>query len=385
MILCAPLFVVGQSARVFTLKGKVVDVEGILDNMIYLKFAQNGVSLIDSAKLSNGEYSFSGEIMYPTKATIQLKVADSVERYHMQTRFLRDYTHEFYIDGGHLVASAPKKMNSTIVQGSAADSDRQRLDALLKPLYTSNDKLYREYGDRAYREKDSVAIAAYLKQSYATTGKIDSIEKDFLFSHPQSGIALDLLQDYTRSMLEFSEIASFFAQLQPDLRNSVEGQKYAERLQQAEKTAKGTVAPDFTLKDREGREVSLSSLKGKVILLDFWGSWCFPCRQTHPHLRELYVMYRDKGFEILGVANERGDESQNYKKWTQALDEDQMTWVNLLGTAKGNIGPDVPSIYSVSAYPTKVLIGRDGNIIRRFVGSGKEAADELDKLLAELL
>ncbi len=353
--------------------------------MIYLKFAQNGVSLIDSAKLSNGEYSFSGEIMYPTKATIQLKVADSVERYHRQTRFLRDYAHEFYIDGGHLVANAPKKMNSTIVQGSAADSDRQRLDALLKPLYTSNDKLYKEYGDRAYREKDSVAIAAYLKQSYATSGKIDSIEKDFLFSHPQSGIALDLLQDYTRSMLEFSEIAPFFVQLQPALRNSVEGQKYTERLQQAQKTAKGTVAPDFTLKDREGREVSLSSLKGKVILLDFWGSWCFPCRQTHPHLRELYAMHRDKGFEILGVANERGDESQNYKKWTQALDEDQMTWVNLLGTAKGGRGPDVPSIYSVSAYPTKVLIGRDGNIIKRFVGSGKEAADELDKLLAELL
>ncbi|MNY32363.1 Thiol-disulfide oxidoreductase ResA [compost metagenome] len=120
------------------------------------------------------------------------------------------------------------------------------------------------------------------------------------------------------------------------------------------------------------------------MLLDFWGSWCFPCRSTHPHLRKLYADYKDKGFEILGVASERGTPEENYKKWTAALDQDQMTWVNVLAEKGDKDKPAVTSQYSVNAYPTKVLINKEGFIVKKFVGSGEANAHALDELVKQL-
>ena len=381
----APLLGAAQAGNPFMLSGKVADYKRAVNNNIYLKFKQNGKEFIDSTKLVNGAYTFKGTISYPVKAILQLKVADSVEQYHKQTRILKDYAHEFYMDKGKLIANAAEKLNSTIVKGSAADADRQELRILLDPLYKTSSKLYDQEGRKAYENKDSAAIARYTRKSYKVQDQIDSVKKAYLFSHPQSGTVLDLLAEYTRTILEPAEIAPLYAQIQPALKASAEGLAYAKRIEQARTTALGAKAPDFRLKDRNGKEVSLSSLKGKLVLLDFWGSWCFPCRSTHPHLRKLYAEYKDKGFEILGVASERGTPEENYKKWTAALDQDLMTWVNVLSEKGDKDQPVVTNQYSVNAYPTKVLINKEGFIVKKFVGSGEANAHALDELVKHLL
>ena len=383
-LVLAPLLGAAQGSP-FTLTGKVADHKRAVDNTIYLKFRQNGKEINDSTKMVNGAYTFKGILSYPVKATIQLKVADSVEQYHKQTRILKDYAHEFYIDKGKLSANATGKLNSTIVKGSAADDNRQELQKMLDPYYKTSSRIYDEEGRKAYENKDSVAIALYTKKSYKVQDQIDSVKKAYLFSHPQSGIVLELLGEYTRTILEPSEIDPLFKQVQPAIKVSTEGLAYAKRIEQARTTALGTQAPDFKLKDRNGKEVNLSSLKGKLVLLDFWGSWCFPCRSTHPHLRKLYAEYKAKGFEILGVASERGTPEENYKKWTEALDQDQMTWVNVLAEKGEPNKPAIPALYSVNAYPTKVLINKDGRIVKKFVGSGQANADALDNLVKQLL
>jgi thiol-disulfide isomerase/thioredoxin len=385
ILVLAPLLGAAQAGNTFTLSGKVGDYQRAGDHTIYLKFKQNGKEIKDSAKLVNGSYTFKGQISYPVKAIIQLKVADSVEKYHASTRILKDYAHEFYIDKGTLLANAQEKLNSTVVKGSKADEDRQELKEKLDPYYAASSRIYKEEGAPAYKNKDSLAIANYTKKSYKIQRQIDSVKKAYLFSHPQSGTILDLLSEYTRTILEPAEIEPLFVQIQPALKVSTEGLAYAKRIEQAKTTALGVKAPDFKLKDRNGKEVSLSSLKGKLVLLDFWGSWCFPCRSTHPHLRKLYAEYKDKGFEIFGVASERGTPEENYKKWTAALDQDQMTWVNVLAEKGEKDKPAVTSQYSVNAYPTKVLISKEGRIVKKFVGSGEANASELDKLVEKLL
>jgi|GEM_PF-972468 len=374
-----------EKGNPFSITGKIADYKRAVNNTIYLRFKQNGKEINDSTKLINGTYTFKGLISYPVKAVLQLKVADSVEQYHRQTRILKDYAHEFYMDKGNMTANAIEKLNSATVKGSAADSDRQQLKAFLDPYYKTSGKLYDDEGRGAYERKDSLAIVRYTKKSYAVQNQIDSVKKAFLFSHPQSGMVIDMLQEYTRTILEPSEIEPFFTKIQPALKTSAEGKAYAKRIEQAKTTALGVKAPDFKLKDRNGKEVSLSSLKGKLVLLDFWGSWCYPCRSTHPHLRKLYAEYKNKGFEIFGVASERGTPEENYKKWTTALDQDQMTWVNVLAEKGEKDKPSIPNQYSVNAYPTKILINKDGLIVKKFVGSGEANAQELDRLVEKLL
>nr|WP_121269299.1 TlpA disulfide reductase family protein [Pedobacter schmidteae] len=383
-LMLAPLLGAAQG-NPFTLTGKVADSKRMVDRTIYLKFKQNGTEIKDSTQLINGMYTFKGMVSYPVKATIQLKVADSVEQYHKQTRILKDYAHEFYLDKGQLSANAAEKLNSTIIKGSAAEDDHQQLNTLLDPFYKASNKLYDQEGRKVYQSKDSAAIAAYTKKSYAIQDQIETTKKNFLFSHPQSGMVLDMLNEYTRTILEPSEIEPLFKQIQPGLKASSEGQAYAKRMEQARSTALGAKAPDFTLKDRNGKAVSLSAMKGKLVLLDFWGSWCFPCRSTHPHLRALYAEYKNKGFEILGVSNERGTPEENYKKWTAALDQDKMTWVNVLSEKGEKDKPTVASQYSVNAYPTKVLINKEGFIVKKFVGSGEANAQALDELIKKML
>ncbi|TCC90980.1 TlpA disulfide reductase family protein [Pedobacter hiemivivus] len=384
-LMLAPIFGVAQMSKPFTLTGQVSDYKRAVDQTIYLKFKQNGIEIKDSAKLINGSYTFKGLISYPAIAVIQLKVADSVATYYARTRMLKDYVHEFYMDKGKLSANAAQKLNSTVVKGSKADDDRQELKTKLDPYYAANSKAYKEEGDPAYKNKDSIGIVNYTKKRSKIDFQIDSVKKAYLFSHPQSGIALDMLREYTQSILEPAEIEPLFKQFQPEIKASDEGQAYAKRIESSKVTALGAAAPDFILKDRNGKAVSLASVKGKLVLLDFWGSWCFPCRQTHPHLRKLYAEYKDRGFEILGVANELGKPEENYKKWTVALDQDQMSWINVLNE-KGEIGKlSVSEKYNVKAYPTKILIDKNGIIIKKFVGSSEAKAKDLDDMVAQIL
>ncbi|MNK04882.1 Thiol-disulfide oxidoreductase ResA [compost metagenome] len=384
-LMFAPLFGIAQMSKPFTLTGQVSDYKRAVDQTIYLKFKQNGKEIKDSTKLINGNYTFKGLISYPAIAAIQLKVADSVANYYAVTRMLKDYVHEFYIDKGMLSANAEQKLNSTIVKGSKADDDRQELKVKLDPYYAANSKMYKEEGAPAYKNKDSIGIAHYTKKRSKIDSQIDSVKKAYLFSHPQSGTALDMLKEYTQFILEPSEIEPLFKQMLPEVKASDEGQAYVKRMEIAKLTAVGASATDFILKDRSGKTVSLASLKGKLVLLDFWGSWCFPCRQTHPHLRKLYAEYKDRGLEILGVANERGKPADNYKKWTAALDQDQMSWINVLNEQAEKGKPSVCEKYNVSAYPTKILIDMNGIIVKKFVGSSEENAKTLDYLVAQLL
>lgn len=383
ILLITPFMGLAQSANLFTLTGKVADYNGVVDNTIYLKYKQNGKEINDSVKLLNGVYTFQGHIYYPVKASIELKVADSVKKHRSGRLTPKDYIYEFYIDKGNLVADAPQKLNSTIVKGSRADDDRQELKALLEPYYTTNSKLYKEEGALAFKNKDGLAIANYNKKKVNIQKQIDSVKKAYLFSHAQSGYVMEMLQAYTRASLEPSEIEPFFKGVQSAIRESLEGQAYLKRIEQAKATTLGTAAPDFMLKDKNGKEISLSSMKGKLILLDFWGSWCIPCRVSHPHLSKLYAMYKSKGFEIFGIANEQGrDQDENYKKWVKAMDEDKMDWVNVLNDKrKSDKGGGVLAQYSVSVFPTKILIDKNGRIVKRLIGSGSENEAELDNLL----
>jgi thiol-disulfide isomerase/thioredoxin len=123
-------------------------------------------------------------------------------------------------------------------------------------------------------------------------------------------------------------------------------------------------------KDSNGKKVDFNALKGHYVLLDFWGSWCRPCRASHPHLKELYAKYKDKGFEIVGIASEHAKTKEEcIKLWKTAITEDGLTWLQVINNENAEKF-DAVKEYGVTAFPTKILLDKEGNVIGRYVGNG---------------
>lgn len=137
-------------------------------------------------------------------------------------------------------------------------------------------------------------------------------------------------------------------------------------------------------KDIQGQPVNFATLKGKYVLLDFWGSWCKPCRASHPHLKELYSKYKNKGFEIIGIAMESAKTpEERHKAWADAVQADGLTWLQVLNNEQLERF-DAVKEFGVTAFPTKILLDKEGNIIGRYVGSGS-GGEEFGTRLKELL
>ncbi len=146
------------------------------------------------------------------------------------------------------------------------------------------------------------------------------------------------------------------------------------------RTEVGAIAPDFEKVDKDGNTIRLSDYRGKYVLLDFWGSWCSPCRDSHPHLKEIEAKYRDKGLVVINVATENGSKAREI--WLQAIEEDGMTWTQILNN-EGKDKGDVVKDYAITAFPTKVLIDGDGKIVVRAVGESEPIDAKLKEVFGE--
>ena len=137
------------------------------------------------------------------------------------------------------------------------------------------------------------------------------------------------------------------------------------------KIAEGVEAPDFTLKDIHGKDLTLSSLRGKYVVLDFWGSWCGWCIKGMPKMKEYYTKYKGK-MEILGI-----DCNDTEEKWKKAVTEHELPWLHVYNPKQGTI----PQTYAIQGFPTKFILSPDGKIAKIFVGESEDFYKYLDETL----
>ena len=146
---------------------------------------------------------------------------------------------------------------------------------------------------------------------------------------------------------------------------------YEKKQKEASKdVADGKLAPDFTLKSIDGTDLSLSSLRGKYVILDFWGSWCGWCIKGFPEMKKYYQKYSDR-LEILGV-----DCNDTEEKWKAAVEKHELKWKHVFNPQDS----DLPARYAVSGYPTKIIIDPDGKIVKTVAGEDPAFYNFLDEL-----
>ncbi len=215
--------------------------------------------------------------------------------------------------------------------------------------------------------------------------KNQAMRIQFLNENPKSFTSLLVLQSLFL-ILPINESENKFNLLNDLQKKSSTGVALIAKIESNKKTAIGKPVIPFSQVGMDGNIVDITALKGKVVLVDFWGSWCVPCRLSHPALKKLYDKYNAKGFEIIGISNEAANSTRDKAKqdiaWRKAIKEDGLTWLQVLYDPAIN---DLVKEYDINGYPTKFLIDQNGKFVMRILGNGEKLHAELEAKLALLL
>ena len=341
----------------FTINASISGVED--STAVVLNLVREGdLQAQDTAYLMGSNVTFKGSLEYPEM--IYLKIGDT-----------RKMVNLFGENSKISILVHIDSLDQVKVSGSSTHDDLMDFKEYLKPIDEQSEILNQAYrvattnGDEAQL---SEIISQYDALRETQTDKI----KEFVTSKPSSFISPYIIKSYLSYDMDYPELSTVLAGLDSTVFPSRDYQILAERVTTLEKVGLGQPAVDFALNDTTGNPIAISSFKGKYLLIDFWASWCGPCRRENPNVVTLYNDFNDKGFEIIGVSF---DEDGN--KWVDAIKQDGLTWPHVSdlqgwGSAAGKL-------YGINSIPATVLLDRNGIIVAKNL-----RGDELRKKLEEL-
>jgi peroxiredoxin len=215
------------------------------------------------------------------------------------------------------------------------------------------------------------------ESSMLSEDKKENLFYPYLKEHPESPIALYVLNLYAGYDIDVKKVEPIFESLAERSRQLPSGIAFKERIEIAKKTGVGVYAMNFTQNDTLGNAVSLASFKGKYVLLDFWASWCGPCRVENPNVVKAFNKYRNKGFTILSVSLDQPGKKQ---AWLDAIHKDGLAWTHVSDLKYwDNV---VAKQYGIRAIPQNFLLDPSGKIIAKNL-RGEELNQKLDELFPD--
>ena len=205
----------------------------------------------------------------------------------------------------------------------------------------------------------------------------EKVYAGFLKRNANSPVALYALQQYAGWDIDPAKVEPLFKALPASQQQLPSAVTLKDRIEISKKTAVGSYAMDFTQNDTLGNPVSLSSFKGKYVLVDFWASWCGPCRAENPNVVKAFNQYKDKNFTVLGVSLDRPNAKD---KWLKAIHDDNLTWTQVSDLKYWDNG--VAKQYGIRAIPQNLLIDPQGKIIAKNL-SGEDLNEKLGEVLSK--
>ncbi|WP_207422012.1 TlpA disulfide reductase family protein [Desertivirga brevis] len=368
-LLLSPLLLHAQQN--FKIQGKVGNIGS--PAKIFLTYSKEGAQVADSALLRDGAFSFSGTTDLITYATLVLDYKGvGISNLNRKTKI--DVLPIYLVEGTTIIKSADSLSNA-VTTGTKTNEDGQRYSKLLKGINEKIVALNHEYETAPPEKKTSQDFLQGLQSRYDVFQQERSeINRKFIKENPDSFISFMALYTIAGQSPEGPEVEAIFNSLSSSIRESREAAAFKKALDNSKRTSVGAIAMDFTQADPTGKLVKLSNFRGKYVLLDFWASWCGPCRQENPNVVKAFNSYKDRNFTILSVSLDR----ENGKEaWLKAIDNDKLTWTHVSDLKFWNNEAAVK--YGIRSIPQNFLIDPNGKIIAKNL-----RGEELQSYLSDL-
>ena len=340
----------------YTISGNI---DSVFDAMVYIQKRADGPLIpVDSTRLSDGNFIFKGTIDYP-------------EVYYITIPAIKSSV-PFFIEASNIdVKINTKDINKTKIKGSKAQAD---YDSYLDMLEQFNAKLKEGYQlyNKAEELDDQEKVRYYDSVINAVDEQRSQFSKNYVLENPGSFVSPYIVyrNSYTYELEELETALNAFDSI---LSNSMYTNFMEDYRDVLKRTEVGEKYVPFSMADSTGTEIALTDFIGSnYLLVDFWASWCSPCRQENPNLVALYDKYHDKGFDIFGVSFD-----SNRDRWLGAISNDKLTWTHvsdLQGWANA-----AGKLYGIRSIPSNVIIDPSGTIIAKNL-----RGDDLKAKLAEL-
>lgn len=332
----------------------------------YTDYTERKKIVLDSSNIDNGKFILRGKLSEPKRVILSIKFSPKDNDPNLDSEKI-----SVFIESGNVHLIAKDSLKYAKIKGSKFQAQYETYNRQAQPFVMKVKEL----------------------SSLALSGKVDvvehmekyiSIENDrareitipFIKHHPSSPVSLYLVEYYMRGNYDLQLAEIMFLSLSEKNKNSVAGQVLKKHIIDIpENTSVGAIAMDFRQPDTLGRVVSLSDFKGRYVLIDFWASWCAPCRIENPYIVKAFQKFKSKNFTVLGVSL---DSEGRKQAWLDAIHKDNLTWTHV-SDLKG-WDNEVAKQYGIKAIPQNFLIDPDGKIVATNL-----KGDKLEQKLSEII
>lgn len=365
------LLPLGLMAQDFTVKGKVGNLNEPAKAFLTYRVGSN--SITDSAALVNGAFEFKGTVEGPVSASIRVK--HDAAPVDPKKRVPADII-SLYLENATINIAAKDSIKYASITGSKVNDDNAKFKALFKNMDAEVATLMKEYnGYTNEQKKDTTFMKPFMVKYNAANKDREPFTKKFAEENTNSYIGLVAFRSSMGYDFDPKAVEAQFLKYPAEYRASALGKNIANTIDGAKKTQVGVQVANFIQNDRHDRPVRLTDFRGSYVLVDFWASWCGPCRAENPNVVEAYNKFRHQGFTVLGVSL---DQPGAKDAWLKAVEDDKLYWTQVSDLKFWDNA--VSKSFGVQGIPFNFLLDPNGKIVARNI-----RGEELQTKLAEII